>query len=478
MDPDAYVVGGAVRDRLSGRASSDVDVAVRAEPGALSRRLSEQVGARLVTLDARRGCFRLVPSQADTASMRWMDLTGYHGDVTADLRRRDFTIDAMAVPVEVWLSGAFPEGMVDPFGGAADLRRGVIRQTAEGSIAEDPVRGLRAIRLAAELGSWIEACTASRIREQALAIAHVSPERVREELFELFRRPGTGTALYAMDRLELLDAVFPELVPARGVAQPSGHYWDVFTHSLQAVEMADRLLQPEARTADPHLREIPWRAGTDAHLEELVADGQTRGGLLKVAALLHDVAKPETKSVEPDGRIRFLGHDDRGAELAEGILRRLRCSRRTIAHVRTMVEHHLRPTQISQGRTTPTTRAVFRFHRDLGDVALDTLYLNASDYLAARGPALEGADWKGYCRLIGDILSVGFEERRDSKPSLLLNGHDIQRHFAIPPGPVIGRLLGSLREAEATGRVQTVEEALELLGNDIAMRGSGPGSRG
>ena len=132
-----------------------------------------------------------------------------------------------------------------------------------------------------------------------------------------------------------------------------------------------------------------------------------------------------------------------------------------------MVHEHLRPGQISIGREIPSRRAVYRYHRDLGNSAKDTVFLSLSDYLAARGPRLELDDWQGFCRVADAILNPAFEPE-DSKASLLLNGNELQRHFGLRPGPAIGHLLGVLREAEATGRIQTRDEAIAMLRSEIS----------
>lgn len=467
-DASAYVVGGAVRDRLAGEHSLDLDVALSGDAAAASEVLAARCGGKPVALDAERGYARVVSGGGEQRG--WVDLSSYDSDLEADLRRRDFTINAMAVPLSRWLESDIREYLVDPFGGHRDLDRGVIRQTSPKAISSDAVRAVRAARFAAQFGFELSADTVDSARKCGRALRLVSAERVRDELFAIFRLRRAFPGIDWLDRLGLIDVIFPELCEGRGVVQPKEHYWDVFTHNLRTVEMADRVLDADARNRDALLRFVPWRPELDEYFAEVVADHATRSALLRLTALLHDVSKPEKKTTEPSGRIRFLGHDDRGAEVVTAILRRLRCSRRVIAHVSLMVREHLRPSQLSHGRATPSKRALFRYYRDLNGVALDTLYLNLSDYLAARGPRLEAPDWRSYCEMIGDILSQGFEQQRDSKPSLLFDGYEIQQLFALSPGPEIGRLLGILRDAEAAGQVQTRAQALQLLKGSLNSR--------
>jgi poly(A) polymerase len=302
-------------------------------------------------------------------------------------------------------------------------------------------------------------------------------ERLREELFAAIGGDHALRGVRLLDAHGLLEVLLPEICHGKGVVQPLEHYWDVFEHSVRTVGEVEKILDPVARGSDPVIARVPWSPPLSEYFAEVVSDDQTRGSLLKLAALFHDVAKPETMSVQPDGRTRFFGHADRGAEVVEDVLRRLRASRRTIAHVSLMVKEHLRPVQLSDGERPPTPRALFRFYRDVAPVAIDTVYLAIADYLAARGPRIEESDWQRHSNMLGDILRRGFEEQRESKPSLLFDGHQIQRLFGLPPGPEIGRLLEVLREAEAAGKVQTLKEALDLL-REAVREGGGPGRSG
>jgi len=464
----AHVVGGAVRDRLlaanrgSPGAGADIDIHLQGAAEPAVRELARRLDATPVVMDACRGHFRLVPRNPIPGDPEWVDLMG-GGDLHIDLERRDFTVNAMAVPLEAWLRRDYERSLVDTLGGRSDLEAGILRAVGPASLRDDPVRMMRAVRLSLELGLILEDGTRAGIQTDAGLIRRVSAERVRDELLALFALPGAADGVDDMDALGLLDVVIPELAAAKGVTQPPEHRWDVFRHSVETVRAAGRLLDGAARRSDPVLSSAPWRPELDAHFATEIGDGQTRAALLKLGALLHDLGKPASRTVEASGRIRFIGHHSTGAAQAAGILRRLRCSRRTVAHVEALVRHHLRPAQLSSRRELPTGRALFRYYRDVGDAAVDTLYLNLADYLAARGPLLESEEWLAYSRMIGDILTGGFETPGESKPFLLLNGHEVMREFGLEPGPKIGALLSSLREAEAGGRVRSQEEAVEFL---------------
>ncbi|MEX0760982.1 MAG: HD domain-containing protein [Dehalococcoidia bacterium] len=502
---DAHVVGGAVRDLLSGREPSDVDVTVNVPALPFAEQLASRLGARSVVMDRERGHARLMPRQA--RGDIWVDISSDRGDLLTDLARRDFTVNAMAVPVDRWPDAA-AEAVADPHHGLADLRAGLLRMVSPSSMTDDPVRLIRAPRLASQFGLAMEEATRDVIRRNATRLKDTAPERVRDELFAMFATPAAERGVEMMDDSGLLDVVLPEVVAGRGVKQPANHhYWDVFTHNVKAVGMVDLVLRA-AESAHPFalqqirataagsvqtenmrqdtdtghgqgaagavgqsnepgtghaLHPVPWRPELDGYFDQVISDGQTRRTLLRLTALLHDVAKSRCKTVDNSGRMRFLGHHKLGEEMVSSILARLRCSRRTISHVSVMVRSHLRPGQMSGKSKSPTGRAVFRYFRDVGPVALDTLYLNMADYLAARGPALDVLEWRRYSEMIGAILARGFDSPRQSRPFLLLDGNAVMDELGLDPGPKVGHLLSALREAESAGLVQTRDEALEYL---------------
>lgn len=220
-------------------------------------------------------------------------------------------------------------------------------------------------------------------------------------------------------------------------------------------------------------RLVPRYEGLDEHFREGVSDGHTRLTLLKFVALLHDVAKPATKTVEDSGRVRFLGHHTVGAEIVGNILKRLRFSGRAVTLARLMVQNHLRPTQMAQKGEMPSGKAIYRYYRDVGDAAIDVLYLNMADYLAARGPNLGEEEWRAHTDLIGYILREGLLQKTPETLPKLVDGNDIMVRFALAPGRLVGELLDLVHEAQANQDITNKEEAYELVRNNLESGGSG-----
>ena len=482
----AYMVGGAVRDRLqslperSDGGSGDIDLSLNSPVADLVEALAEEVNATPVVMDDERGYVRLIdPSD----KRKWLDLAVFDGDVETDLARRDFTINAMAVPLSQWLArdahDSIEDAVIDPHGGMTDLRQRVVREVSAGNLLDDPVRMLRAVRFATRLKFEIEGATAAVIRDNGQRFNEASPERVRDEFFALMASDRPEYGIRELDRLGLLDILLPELTGGRGFVQRGMHYYDVMEHGLHALGVATRLMEGADRVSDPFLKHVPWLPDFDDYFREIVGDGQTRATILKMTALLHDIGKPGTVTVEPptegrpNGRIRFLGHGELGARMATDFLTRLRCGRRTIAHVSLMIEEHLRPFQMSDGIAPPTGRAIFRYFRDVSPVAIDTVMLSVCDYAATSGPLLNRANFERYSGLLSAILARGLEpepERIDK--DLLVDGYQVQERFGLQPGPEVGRLLDALRDGESSGVVRTKAEAYELLARLIGRAAS------
>ena len=458
----SYLVGGVLRDVLLERSTADIDITVEGDALEVAHKIATVLGGRYVLLDEinRVGRVILVNGKG-----RWeLDFSTLKGNIEQDLAQRDFTVDAMAVDLNRLGKEQIDIQLIDPFNGWNDLQRGVIRVVAETAFESDAVRLLRAVRLAAELGFTIDNETETLIRRYSHLIANVAGERIREELLRLLAVSQARQFLPYLDEVGLVTAMIPELAQAKGVKQPKEHFWDVFDHSVETVGAVDFLLRQGAwgYAGEEVLAVTPWSAKLAQHFDLEVSSGSTRGILLRLAALLHDIAKPQTKAIEVNGRMRFLGHAKEGAAMAVNILERLRFSTKEVKLVEIMVRHHLRPMQMSHNGL-PTRRAIYRYFRDTGEAGIDTLFLSLADHLAARGPHLELAQWREHTQLVEYVIGQYFQEESLVSPSKLVDGHDLINIFSMSPGPRIGELLEAVREAQAAVELTTREEALSYI---------------
>jgi poly(A) polymerase len=456
-----FLVGGFVRDMMLGRATADIDIALGASVLEVGPRIAAALGGKFIPLDEENGVGRVVLPHG-----KWqIDFATFQDDIRQDLARRDFTINAMAIKLDINAASSLgTENMIDPFHGQGDLQRSIVRAVSDTAFEADAVRLIRAIRIAAELGFSIDGHTEELIHRQCQLINGVPGERVREELLKMLALPGAAKRLAYLDELGLLTAIIPELIPARGVEQPRVHFWDVFDHSIETVAAAECLLREGTweYAGRKVLEAVPWSAKLSQHFDQEISYGSTRKTLLKLAALLHDIAKPRTKTVDDDGRARFLGHPQEGAAEAAAILERLRFSNREIQLVEMLVRYHLRPTQMSH-EGMPTRRAIYRYFRDTGEGGIDILFLSLADHLAARGPMLDREQWRAHTRITREVIDIHFNEVNPAPPNKLINGHDVMSRSGLGPGPRVGELLEAVREAQAAGEITDRQQALDYV---------------
>lgn len=473
-------MGGCVRDSLLGRASSDIDIALeRARVREAARKLAARLHTTAFIIDEENTVWRI----SGKTPQCQIDIAALQGGISADLARRDFTINALAYPVgspcritaaEPAPGGVFLEKpekrfLLDNFGGLQDIEKKRIAAVSKTVFEQDPLRLLRAYRIAGELGFSVAPKTLRLIREHHALITGVSGERVRDELVRLLALPRVRARLAALDRARLLTALFPELEKQKGCAPQYYGGRGVFSHTLA---VCDRL---------EHLQNNLENIFPDFH-GELAAHAGGRG-LLQLVALLHDISKPETARVI-GGRLRFFHHEARGARRAESIMRALRFSRAETNLASKIISEHLRPGNLSFNKVI-TPRAVYRFFSELRDAAVPLLLVCWADYASyiplkttlkilprtrelpapAAPAALPGKGVKKTLRhmqVIHLMLSTFFKNPKAVLPEKLVSGHDLISGLGMPPGPAMGKLLEAIRLAQAEGKVTGRAQALAL----------------
>jgi poly(A) polymerase len=465
---DIYVIGGLVRDCLLGRDTSDIDIVINSDVQNMAQIVSQHIGGQYFLLDEVNNIARVIAHGQEKPF--YIDFAMFKGTIEEDLSRRDFTINAMAVELNNFISGSLH--LIDPFDGESDLNKKLIRAVSSQIFQDDATRLLRAVRLAAELEFKIEFSTEQLIKQWAQSVSSVSGERQRGELLRVLTLHRAGDLVHYLDDLGLLTAIIPELEQMRNVKQPKEHYWDVLEHSLQTVASVEFLLHErdwEYGTIDL-LKITPWSEEIKGHFDGEIASGSNRRAMLKLGALLHDIAKPEVKTIDEAGRMRFIGHNKRGAEEAADILGRLRFSKNEIKLIKNLVYYHLRPVQMAN-IGLPTSRAIYRYFRDAGNDGIDILFLALADYLAARGPKISAEEWEQRNQLVNYIVDENNKQQKELLPVKLLDGHDLIEIFDLTSGPLIGKLLRLVSEAQATGEIKTKNEAVSLASEQLAKKG-------
>jgi tRNA nucleotidyltransferase/poly(A) polymerase len=421
----AYLVGGYVRDGLLGRESHDVDFAVEGDALGLARAVADWTRGAFVPLDDERGTGRVV-TRDEHGQRVLVDFTVLQGgDIAVDLSRRDFTIDAIALDISDL------SRFIDPYNGRGDLEAGLVRAVSEAAFRDDPLRTLRAVRLAAELGLRVEPRTGEWIRRDAGLIAAVSAERVRDELSKTLAQPGAADNLRYLDELGLLGGILPETEGMKGtsrfecslgVVRALEDLYTIICQSPVSVLYSDRLL---------------------SHLFQFTSDDRPRLALLKLIAFLCGVTE----------EARQVGL----------VLRRLRFSRGEVDLGRAIVAHRGRPGQLRAAEAV-TRRDVYRFFHDTGEAGLDLLLLFLADQLAVQGMSPDRDQWEGDLQFAAALLRDYYERHAEViSPPKLINGNDLMEAFELEEGPRLGELLEAVREAQAAGEIRTRREALEYV---------------
>jgi putative nucleotidyltransferase with HDIG domain len=442
-----WIVGGAVRDAALGGEVRDLDLAVAGEPKPIARAIAAELGDHAFELSAEFRTWRVVSHQHG-----WqVDLTAIRGDdIEADLAERDFTIGAVAVPLG--------DGeAIDPYSGLSDLDARVLRVVSDRSFVEDPLRLLRAPRLAAQLDLEIDPETARLAREAARRAADPAGERQLAELRQLMGGPDPLRGLRLLGELELTPVVLPEVAALQGVEQGPNHHLDVYDHTIAVLEHTLEVEGDLERFAGERAAEV------EALLDEPLADEINRRTALRFGALFHDIAKPQTKA-ERDGFVGFRGHDQVGAEVIAGICKRLRASRRLTQHLQALTLHHLR-----LGFLIPemplSARRVHAYLRATEPVAVDVTLLTVADRLSARGkgPIASPEMVAAHLQLAREMIAAALDWRREGPPQPLLRGDELAAELGIEPGPELGSALAELEAAQYAGEITDRRGALEHL---------------
>ena len=470
LPPDlpVYLVGGAVRDALLQRKIHDLDFILPGSAIKISRQIADRLGAAFFPLDDESDTGRVILISKD-GSRFILDFAARRGaDLESDLRARDFTLNAMAVDVRQ------PQAILDPLGGAVDLLAKQLRACSPTAFSNDPIRILRAIRQAAVFGFHIPLETRELMRAAVSLLPSISSERLRDELFRLLDGPRVAASIRALDMLGALRFVLPEMDSLKGVEQSPPHQNDVWNHTLNVVQLLEIVLAALAPDYDPDkaasltlgmmvLKLGRYRHRLGEHFMEQLNTDRTLRPLLFLAALYHDIGKPETRRVDGNMKVHFYGHDEAGATIARTRGQLLRLSNPELERLISIVRGHLRPVLLEKDGTLPTRRAIYRFFRDTGMAGIDICILALADFLGTYGAGLPQEKWEHHLEVIHNLLEAWWERPHEQvTPPILVNGYDVMKELGIPPGPRVGELLEAIREAQAIGQVSTREEAIAL----------------
>jgi len=466
---EVHLVGGAVRDMLLNRLSRDLDFALPSNGISSARRVANALKADFMVLDDKRDTGRIIVTESDGVRT-FLDFAAYRGStLDEDLRARDFTMNAIAYDLR-------SSTIIDPLNGASDLRAKTIRACLQTSITDDPVRILRAVRQAAAFDFKIERETRKLMQQGAPLLPNTSPERKRDELFRILEGAKPAASMRALEMLGVFPHLLPELSVLKGVGQSLPHIYDVWEHTLSVLGYLEDILA--ALEADRSSEEISdplrvmlvsnlgsFRERFSAHFAESLNTDRSVRAALFFAALYHDVEKPATRSVDETGRIRFFDHDIRGAEVAAKRGQAFNLSNDEVERIQKIIKNHMRfhyfTSRMEADKEEPSRKAIYRFFRDSGEAGIDIVLLGLADLRGTGGPEIGQETWMAALEVAKILLENYWEKRQETvAPPRLLDGNDLMRELNLEPGRVIGQLLEAIREGQATGKINTREDAI------------------
>lgn len=469
-----YLVGGAVRDAILNKTSHDLDFALLKDAQKTARKVANALQGAYYRLDDEHEAGRVVLTD-EAGTRQIIDFAVFRGpDLEADLRGRDFTINALAVEVNN------PQELLDPLGGINDLYHKQIRPCSKTTFSDDPLRTLRAVRFAAKLKFKILAECKIGIREAVVKLPEISAERIRDELFKILEAPQPTTSIRVLDILGILPYVLPEIETMKGVLQSPPHIHDVWEHSLQAVKQIERICNQldslyrhdNEEGGDLATGLIAQRLGryreqfTEHINTELTVDRNYRP-ILILAALYHDIGK-STTAKEVDGQIKFIGHEEISVDLALRRAKALHLSNAETQRLITIIQHHSRPNALKKNPDPPTLREIYRYFRDTGEAGISIALLSLADLLAIHRQSLNHKDLENLLEVLRVLLEAYWENYDvQISPPALVNGRDLMKTFDLPAGPMIGDLIEAIREGQAVGEIKDEETAMAFAERQI-----------
>ncbi|OQY37364.1 MAG: hypothetical protein DRI56_09645 [Chloroflexota bacterium] len=438
--PTVYLVGGAIRDTMLSNPIHDLDFVLPADTFLCARKVANQLGGAFYPLDKERETARVIITNG-SGQRQIIDFAAFRGDTLEDdLRARDFTINAMAVSLQN------PTALLDPLGGAADLREGILRSCSEHTFQDDPLRILRAVRQAAQFNLHITSQTRSQIKKAAGHITNVSPERLRDELFRILDGPKQSSALKALELLGAFSHLFPEKAQFSLRAQRTLQYLETLLNLLG--EKHDPEVAANWMRGLVVLRLGRYRSELSSHLGlELVSERSLAPLLFLAATYTENFSEEnaETPNLEP-------------------LIRRahaLHLSNAETAHLQAALRAVKRFWRLSLEPQPPNRREIYRYFHKVGKAGVDAIFLALADFLALHGTAPPKDAWAKQLDWARTLLEAWWEHHAEQiSPPALLTGIDLMNALEISPGPLVGELLEIIREAQAAGEISTRTEAL------------------
>ena len=456
---EGYIVGGFLRDTLVNVLPKDMDLVVDSNNvDFVVEKLTLLLNGHSSYLKNSENLLR-ISIDSDKYGISNIDILPLKNSIHENLSKRDFTVNAMALNLNKFDGHSiFGKGFIDPFNGKTAMEKKWIIPVSNNVFDDDPLRMLRAIILMARLNLFLTSKMKLLIKSKANLISSVAPERFRTEFLSLLEMNNAKYYLQELRSLGILEAAIPELKLLEQVEQPKQHFWDVNQHSYETVGQIERILNNSKTDNLISIEQFYTKLLTN--LNRPIGDGFSRTTYIKFAALLHDICKPETKTVDKTGKMHFLKHEELGAIKAGEIAVRFRFSSKAIMFIEKLIKYHLRPRQLASPGQYPTKKAIGKFFKDIGDEVFDVILLNLADFLAAKGPTIDVWDWYNYIDQINYVVNYAENNNEMLGKLVIVNGRDIMKELGLKQGPIIGIILDKIWECQCEGFIRNRIEAL------------------
>jgi putative nucleotidyltransferase with HDIG domain len=450
-----WLVGGVLRDFYLGKDKElvDFDFCVEKDTFELVKAFSRKLKAKFIVLDKELDCYRMIIKKQD--KILTYDFSKLRGkDLSHDLVLRDFTVNTLALRI-----GDKDFKLIDELSACRDIDKKILRLPQARVLKDDPLRILRAFSFMANYGFKIDKAAFKPIAAYKKLLSRVSGERLCEEIFKIFGAGDSYSAVMLMDKIRVLDEIFPAIDACRGVHQGGYHHLDVWAHSLETLKMFEELLKNELGK-DKEAME---------YLNQNLASNHSRKQLIKIACLLHDIGKPRAQK-QGETRTLFYEHEKIGAEAAKKIAKKLKFSGAEIQSLERLIFWHLRPGYLAD-QETPTDRAVYHFFRDTGEDGIAVIALSLADWRATRGKQVNAIKRRRHEKIMLGLIRRKFEEARKKPLPKIINGYDVMKKFNLKPSPMIGVILSKVKEEQALGKITDKEQAYQLAEGIIKQQG-------
>ena len=439
---EGYLVGGSIRDLFTKNCVfCDRDISIKGAEN-FARKIANKWDGTFIELDSENKIYRVVLPD----KINFLDISELQGNnIEEDLKRRDFTINAIAYDLA-------NDKFVDVTGGLKDLKNKVLRHIDDKNFEDDPLRILRAFRFYAVTGFKMTIELENALKKYLPLALNPAKERINYEIMKLFGGDFASSALLKMDEFGLLEKIFPCVTEMKKVPPNTHHHLDLFHHVVETVRQIEILYNKISGFEKEHLDAIDF-------------GGFPRINHLKLAGFLHDIGKFSTWTIEESGRHRFIKHDDVGSKMVVPLLRDLKFSKKQIEYISCMIKNHIYPSNVIVAPSL-NEKVMMRYVRKMGDNVVDNIILAKADRLSARGVDItEEIVNTNICGL--DKLLDFYLSKKDTLAPLpkLIDGREIMEFLNIKPSPKLGEIINAVNEAQLNGDILTHEDAVRFVLN-------------